>query len=107
MSEQSIMVCVRVDDAPIRDVAGNSVIANCSECDARIWISKASQDQMVEQEGRPVCMRCFKTPEDSEFIPPTKEVMKEILEHMKIVLKETKDEDQKPTDRLGDRTTKG
>lgn len=88
----SIMVCVRVDDTPIGNVAGSSVIANCSECDARIWMSKASQDQMVEQEGRPVCLQCFKPPEDSEFVPPTKEVMKEIIEHLS--------NEQKPTDRV-------
>jgi hypothetical protein len=96
--EQAIMVCIRVDDAEEGNVTVSSVIANCSECDARIWISKASQDQMVEQEGKPICIQCFKPPEGAEFVPPTQEVVKEIIEHIK---------HENPTDRLGDRTTQG
>jgi hypothetical protein len=97
MSE-SIMVCIRVADAKPENVAANSCISNCTECDAPIWMSKASQDQMVEQEGRPICIPCFKPPPDSEFVPPTKEVMKEIIEHIT---------NEKPTDRFGDTTRRG
>jgi hypothetical protein len=93
MSEQTIMVCIRVADARTENVAKNSTVTNCSECDARIWMSKASQDQLMELDAKPVCLQCFKPEEDSTFLPPTKEVIKEIIKHH-----------EKPTDGLGDTT---
>ncbi len=97
MSEQTIMVRIRIADAKEGQVASNSIVANCSECDEPIWISKASQDQLVETDARPVCIRCFTPPADAKFLPPTKEVIKELIEHIT--------HEQKPTDRLGDRTS--
>jgi hypothetical protein len=97
--EQTIMVCIRIADSRDGQVAANSTIANCSECDEPIWMSRASQDQMVETDARPVCMQCFTPPKDAQFLPPTKEVIKELLDHIT--------HEEKPTDRLGDRTTKG
>jgi hypothetical protein len=82
MSDANFMVCMRITDAKVGEVAEGSVISNCSKCDAPIWISKASQDQLVEVNATPICTRCFKPEPDAEFIPPTKGVIEEIIKHI-------------------------
>jgi hypothetical protein len=98
MSDTVVMVCVRVADALEGNTAVSSVITNCSECDEPIWLSKASQDQMVEVGARLICMRCWKPAEDSKLMPPSKGVIEELIKHLT--------QHEKPTSGLGDTTPK-
>jgi hypothetical protein len=94
--EQTVMVCMRISDAKDGQVQKDSFQTNCTECDAPIWMTPASHDQLVDVNAVAICTRCFVPPEGATLNPPTREVMKEILEHM---LK-AKKQDENTTDRF-------
>jgi hypothetical protein len=101
MSENVCMVCVRVSEALEGNVAVSAVITNCSECDEPIWLSKASQDQMVEVGAKLICMQCFKPTEDARLMPPSRGVIEELIKHL------TKQQHEKPTSRIRGITPEG
>ena len=80
--EGAILICVRVNDA--RRHVKNSAISNCSKCDERIWISKASAESAsAETVLTVVCTRCATgllkdDPNPPEIVPFTKEQLEEV-----------------------------